>query len=121
MLVGPRGEGGGMGGGKRGGGQCPWWGEEGYQPSALESFPCPANCHALSRAQHCDGKEATGNECLCLPENAGFPCPPLAPWPCPPSPGLHFIQAQTHTPPYSPNLQRLIESSTLRIFEPIEP
>lgn len=52
LVVPPGGVGVGAGGGKRMGGSSHGWGEEGYQPSALESLPCPANCHTLSRAWH---------------------------------------------------------------------
>lgn len=53
MLVVPPGEGGvGAGGGQKNGGQCPWLGGGGNQPSTLESLPCPADFHTLSRAWH---------------------------------------------------------------------
>ena len=120
MLVVPPGGRGGGGRGQKNGGQCPWLGGGGTQPSALESLPCPADFHTLSRAWHRRWQRATGSECLCLWENAGFLCPPLAPTPAP-TPSLCFIQAQLRSPPYTPNLQRLLECEALRICEPIEP
>lgn len=108
MLVVPPGVGWGVG--EKNGGQYPWWGEEGYQPSALES----SSRQGL-------GVKVTGgigSECLCFLENSGFLCPPLRP-----APALtaRLRVGPAKEPSAHLNLQELIEAQVLRSFEPIEP
>lgn len=88
----------GVGGwGRKKGGQCPWWGEEGYQPSALESLPCPANCHALSRARHYDGKEATGMNVCAFQKMPYSRAHPLLPAPAPHPTPVYILSRHRHT------------------------
>lgn len=60
--------------GQKNGGQYPWWGEEGYQPSALESLSCQGLGVKVT--------EGIGSECLCFLENpVPVPTPSFLPLP----------------------------------------
>lgn len=67
----------GDGGGQKNGRQCPWWGEEGDQPSAWKACPAPPTA-THSQGLGIEVAESIGNECLCFLKN-GFLCPPLFP------------------------------------------
>lgn len=90
LVVPPGGEGVGAGGGKRNGGQCPWLGGGGISAQCPEKLALPCQLPHTLKGLALMQQRATGSECLCLLENAGFLCPPLAPTPAPHSQLMYY-------------------------------
>lgn len=104
MLVVPPGKRGGGRAGAKEWGAVPMVGGGGTSAQCPGKLALPCQLPHTLKGSASRWQRMTGSECLCLPENAGFLCPSLAPHPCPHSRLMFYpgtaADPSLHPPPY---------------------